>query len=262
MTGAGSVRGGHAISLTCVLVERPGGLLLVDSGWGSPTVAAPGRFPGTLFDVTAGRPHATREETALGRVEALGFRAGDVRDIVLTHLDIDHVGGLVDFPSASVHVSRLEHAARFHRRQPFRSRIHDSRPAFAHAPRFVVADLVDHAELGFPRTADLFGDGSVTLLEASGHTPGHSGVLVRSGDDLLVHAGDTFVHARELDGEEGLPLGVRLYRRILHEDKPAVARSLDRFRAIHRGRPEVRLVNAHDALLLAAQPRFPAPVWE
>jgi glyoxylase-like metal-dependent hydrolase (beta-lactamase superfamily II) len=260
MTGAGPWRGGHAVSLTCVLVERGDGLVLIDSGWGSPTADAPERFPGWLFDVTAGRPHATRAETAKGRVEALGFRAEDVRDIVVTHLDIDHVGGLVDFPSARVHVSRLEHAARFHRSQPFRSRVHDSRPAMAHSPNFVVADLTDHAELGFPRSVDLFGDGSVTLLDAEGHTPGHCGVLVRSGDESIVHAGDTFVHARELDGEEELPLGVRLYRSILHEDKAAVARSLARFRALRREHPRVRLVNAHDASLLAAQPAFPAAI--
>jgi glyoxylase-like metal-dependent hydrolase (beta-lactamase superfamily II) len=260
MTGRGPFRGGHAVSLTCILVERASGLVLVDSGWGSPTVEAPKRYPGLLFDVTAGRPHATREEIALGRVTTLGFRAEDVRDIVLTHLDIDHVGGLCDFPSARVHVSRLEHAARFHRHQPLRSRIHDSRPALTHVPRFAIADLVDHAELGFPRTADLFGDGSVTLLDANGHTPGHCGVLVRNGNQLLVHAGDTFVDARELDGEEGLPLGVRLYRRILHEDKPSVLRSLARFRALHREWPDVRLVNAHDASLLAHQPQFPSTI--
>src|SRR4051812_37444525 len=177
MTGRGSFVGGYAVSLTCILAARPSGLVLVDTGWGSPTVEDPRRFPGTLFALTAGAPRAAREETALGRVRALGMRAEDVTDIVLTHLDIDHVGGLADFPHARVHVSRAEHAARFERRQPFRSRIHDSRPAFAHGPRFCAAAWTDHAELGFRRSADLFGDGSVMLLEANGHTPGHAAVL-------------------------------------------------------------------------------------
>jgi glyoxylase-like metal-dependent hydrolase (beta-lactamase superfamily II) len=260
MTGSGPLRGGYRVSLTCILVERREGLVLIDTGWGSPTVDSSERFPGWLFDVTAGRARAGADETARGHVVALGFRPEDVRDIVVTHLDIDHVGGLVDFPEARVHVSRLEHAARFHRRQPFRSRIHDSRPAFAHGPRFVVADLVEHEELGFPRTADLFGDGTVVLLDSSGHTPGHCGVLVRTDEAALVHAGDTVVHARELLGEEDLPLGVRLYRRILHEDKAGVARSLARFRALRRERPDIRIVNAHDASLLASLPAFPAPL--
>jgi glyoxylase-like metal-dependent hydrolase (beta-lactamase superfamily II) len=260
MTGRGSFVGGYAISLTCLLVARPEGLVLVDTGWGSPTVVDPRRFPGTLFALTAGAPHAPRGETALGRVRSLGMRAEDVTDVVLTHLDIDHVGGLADFPHARVHVSRAEHAARFERRQPFRSRIHDSRPAFAHGPRFSTAAWTDHAELGFQRSADLFGDGSIMLLEASGHTPGHAAVLVCAGEQLLLHAGDAFVHHAELDGEDDLPLGVRLYRRVLHEDKPSAQATLSHLRALRRERVDVTIVNAHDATLLGRLPTFPATV--
>jgi glyoxylase-like metal-dependent hydrolase (beta-lactamase superfamily II) len=259
MTGRGSLVGGYAVSLTCLLVARPEGLVLVDTGWGSPTVNDPRRFPGTLFALTAGAPCAAAEDTALGRVRALGLRGEDVTDVVLTHLDIDHVGGLVDFPHARVHVSRAEHAARFERRQPFRSWIHDSRPAFAHGPRFCVAAWTDHAELGFGRSADVFGDDSVVLLEANGHTPGHAAVLVRASAQLLLHAGDSFVHHAELDGEDGLPLGVRLYRHILHEDKPGAQVTLARLRTLRRERSDVTIVNAHDATLLGRLPSFPEP---
>jgi glyoxylase-like metal-dependent hydrolase (beta-lactamase superfamily II) len=37
-------------------------------------------------------------------VIGLGYQPQDVRHIVLTHLDLDHVGGLRDFPHAEVHV--------------------------------------------------------------------------------------------------------------------------------------------------------------
>src|SRR5262245_29376586 len=126
MTGRGPFTSGYAVSLTCLLIQRPNGLVLVDTGWGSRTAEDPRRFPGTLFAITAGAARASNDEIAVGRVRALGFRPEDVSDVVLTHLDIDHVGGLMDFPHARVHVSKPEYAARFHRRQPFRSRIHDS----------------------------------------------------------------------------------------------------------------------------------------
>ncbi|MGA7264217.1 MAG: MBL fold metallo-hydrolase [Stellaceae bacterium] len=42
------------------------------------------------------------------QIENLGFTAGDVRHIVLTHLDIDHAGGIQDFPDATVHVFGAE----------------------------------------------------------------------------------------------------------------------------------------------------------
>ena len=38
------------------------------------------------------------------QVEGLGFSATDVKQIVTTHLDPDHSGGLPDFPDAEVHV--------------------------------------------------------------------------------------------------------------------------------------------------------------
>jgi Metallo-beta-lactamase superfamily len=186
MTGRGAFVGGYAVSLTCLLVSRPEGLVLVDTGWGSPTVVDPRRFPGTLFALTAGAPHAERGETALGRVRSLGMRAEDVTDVVLTHLDIDHVGGLADFPHARVHVC--------------------------------------------------------------------------AGEQLLLHAGDAFVHHAELDGEDDLPLGVRLYRRVLHEDKPSAQATLARLRALRRERADVMIVNAHDATLLGRLPTFPATV--
>jgi glyoxylase-like metal-dependent hydrolase (beta-lactamase superfamily II) len=230
MTGRGPLLGGYRVSLTCVLVERTAGLVLVDTGWGSPTVRDPRAYPGRLFELTAGRPRATDDTTALGRVRALGFRAEDVTDVVVTHLDIDHVGGLVDFPRARVHVAHAEHAATFTARRPLRRRLHDSRAAFAHAPRFAIASLRTRSDLGFPRSADLFGDGSVTLLDAAGHTPGHCAVAIRAGDRALVHAGDAFVHARELAGERGLPAGVHLYRRVLHQDRGRAAAVLAHLR--------------------------------
>ena len=39
------------------------------------------------------------------QVQALGLTAKSVTDIVLTHGDSDHVGGLADFPEAKVHLS-------------------------------------------------------------------------------------------------------------------------------------------------------------
>jgi hypothetical protein len=106
--------------------------------------------------------------------------------------------------------------------------------------------------------ADLFGDGSVMYLDTHGHTPGHAAVLVRTGGRTLVHAGDAFVHQKELVGEQDLPIGVRLYRRVLHEDRAAVATTLGRLRSLHRGRPDITLLNAHAAELLDRLPAFPA----
>lgn len=55
-----------------------------------------------------------REETAARQIVRLGYTVEDVRHIVLTHLNLDHAGGLRDFPGAQVHLFRREYEAAAH----------------------------------------------------------------------------------------------------------------------------------------------------
>ena len=87
----------------------------MDSCWSTPAsgtadLAQPRRRLGALWLLYA-RPLIDPRQTALAQVRRLGFAAADVRHIVLTHLDLDHAGGLSDFPTARVHVLDVEHAA-------------------------------------------------------------------------------------------------------------------------------------------------------
>ncbi|MDE2292511.1 MAG: MBL fold metallo-hydrolase, partial [Elusimicrobia bacterium] len=96
--------------LTCnvLLVEAPSGLVLVDTGVGEADLADPSRLgPVSRLLGLAWLP----ELTARRQVEALGHKASDVRHILVTHLDLDHAGGLPDFPGATVHLLEAERAA-------------------------------------------------------------------------------------------------------------------------------------------------------
>jgi glyoxylase-like metal-dependent hydrolase (beta-lactamase superfamily II) len=93
----------------CLLVETPrDGLVLVDTGFGARDFEDPrvrlGKSSSRLLGIQKDPARA-----ALNQIATLGFSPDDVRRIVLTHMDLDHVGGLVDFPHARVHVHRLEH---------------------------------------------------------------------------------------------------------------------------------------------------------
>ena len=95
-----------ATSVVChvLLVETDSGLVLIDTGFGSHDCADPaGRCRSAPPQA---RPR--HEETAAHQVEQLRFRRDDVRHIVVTHLDLDHIGGLSDFPHAQVHVTAAE----------------------------------------------------------------------------------------------------------------------------------------------------------
>jgi glyoxylase-like metal-dependent hydrolase (beta-lactamase superfamily II) len=91
----------------CVLIGTESRLVLLDTGFGLRDVADPhGRL--SEFFLSLVKPEFREEMTAVRQIERLGFDARDVRDIVLTHLDFDHAGGLDDFPEARVHLLEPE----------------------------------------------------------------------------------------------------------------------------------------------------------
>src|SRR5262245_22468607 len=96
----------------CLAIETGDGLILVDTGFGMEDARNP-RQLGAAFRALM-NPQPKVETTALKQLEALGFAAGDVRHIVTTHLDLDHAGGLPDFPEAEVHVFAPELEAALH----------------------------------------------------------------------------------------------------------------------------------------------------
>src|SRR3954469_15512245 len=87
----------------CLLVETGRSLVLVDTGFGLRDVASPSTRLSAFF-LNMVRPEFREEMTAIRQIAALGLNPSDVTDIVLTHLDFDHAGGLDDFPQAQVHL--------------------------------------------------------------------------------------------------------------------------------------------------------------
>jgi glyoxylase-like metal-dependent hydrolase (beta-lactamase superfamily II) len=86
-----------------LLVETANGLVLIDSGFGSKDCGDPGRRVGPSRYLI--RPVLNSAEAAGNQIEQLGFRREDVRHIVITHFDGDHIGGISDFPEAQIHVT-------------------------------------------------------------------------------------------------------------------------------------------------------------
>src|SRR4051794_23915389 len=91
----------------CLLVETGDSLVLIDTGFGADDMRHPYRRLGAPF-VAAFRMKPRPAETATEQIRALGFDPADVRRIACTHLDLDHAGGLPDFPEAEVHVFEPE----------------------------------------------------------------------------------------------------------------------------------------------------------
>ena len=237
----------------CLLIETArDGLILVDSGFSLRDVAEPSRVPprfryGLALELDAA-------ETAVRQVVRLGHRAADVRHIIATHLDLDHAGGLIDFPDATVHVhdNELRHAltlpTRFDRERYI--------PAhFAHRPRWHAHAAFGDTWRGLAAISRLPGvDADVGLVPLPGHSHGHTGVIVRAGDRWLVHAGDAYFHPRVFAGQRA-PWGFRLFESLTMVDRArhaATVAALGRLRAAD----DVDMVCAHaPGELAAAQAR-------
>jgi glyoxylase-like metal-dependent hydrolase (beta-lactamase superfamily II) len=212
----------------CLLVEGDHGLVLVDTGFGTADIA--GKRMGRGFIQMMG-PSLDPAETAIAQVRAAGHDAADVTDIVLTHLDLDHAGGLGDFPDARVHVFADELAAAT-ARSSLREKNRYIRAQWAHGPRWVQHDVAGESWLGFEAVQVLSDD--VLLVPLRGHTRGHCGVAVRrpSGGWFL-HAGDTYFSHAEKEDPPSCPPGLTLFQSIVQMDRKARHANADRIRSVH-----------------------------
>lgn len=236
---------GHLVC-HCLLIETSEGLVLVDTGFGLRDVADPTRL--SEFFRMQLAPDLKEEDTAIRQIARLGLDPKDVRHIVLTHLDFDHAGGLDDFPQARIHLLAPEREAARARRtwldqQRFRPR---QWPEDAAWETYRVTD--GERWFGFEAVRELRGlPPEILLVPLIGHTLGHCGVAVRSGDHWMLHAGDAYFFHREMArvAPRSTP-GLRLYQTMMQVDGRLRHENQRRLRLLHREHPEIRLFCAHD----------------
>lgn len=246
VAGALVNRAGHLVA-HCLLVETDDcGLVLVDTGIGTADVADPVRRLGRTFS-TLVRPRTDRSRTALAQVEALGFTAADVRHVVPTHLDLDHAGGLADFPNAQVHVHPDELDAASHPNARERTRYRAAQ--WAHGPRWHPLGATGEEWFGFPAVRLLDGlDESILVIPLPGHTRGHVLVAVQDGDRWWLHCGDAYFHERTVDPSRPAPGPLlALFETLTTTDRARVRDNHARLRELAATHgDEVFLFSAHD----------------
>ncbi len=229
----------------CMLVETDGRMVLVDTGFGTADMADTGRLGrGELLLNTRADP----EQPALRQISRLGLDPADVSDIICTHLDRDHAGGLGDFPEARVHVLAAEREAALNPRSA-RERDRYRACHFAHGPKWVTHEAVsDERWFGMDCIRDVEGlPPGILLVPLRGHSRGQTGVAVDTGERWVLHCGDAYYVKEELRQRGKPSLGVRGFRRVAHVDFPAAMHCVGELRRIMREHfDEVTLIASHD----------------
>jgi glyoxylase-like metal-dependent hydrolase (beta-lactamase superfamily II) len=210
-------------ALNAVMVRSGGKTILIDAGLGSdPNL------------------HLPRAGQLIKRLAAAGIDLSAVTDLVLTHLHMDHIGGL------------LVDGVKEQLRKDLRIHVAAAEVKFWEAPDFSRTAMPD----GFPdalrSTAKrflkeygpqlrLFDDEheiapGVIARRTGGHTPGHSVVRMASGDDALTFAGDAVFavgfeqpdwhNGFEHDPEEAARVRVNLLRELARTSEMLVATHL------------------------------------
>ncbi|MBK1785429.1 MBL fold metallo-hydrolase [Prauserella cavernicola] len=232
----------------CLLVDTGSELVLVDTGIGLQGARRPAEWLGSQF-VLLTNPARDEELTAHRQIERLGYSPSDVGHIVLTHLDLDHAGGLADFPQATVHVYGRELKA-LHSETGLAGRTRYRQAHFAHGPKFSAYDEDGDDWFGFASVRQLTGlPPEIVLVPLIGHTRGHAGVAVDTGKGWLLHAGDAYFFHGQLDpmGARHTP-GLRVFERLVQTERGPRIENLHRLRALNAEHgDEVTVFSAHDA---------------
>ena len=166
-------------------IEHPEGVIVVDTGANVGVKSLPRWHP--FFQLAAAFDIEPEQEIG-PQLKRLGIAPRDVTTVVLTHLHIDHDGGLAHFPASRILADRDEIARTAGLAGALLGYLPKRWPRWFDPQPIAWQDT----RLGpFARSMPLTQAADVVAVATPGHTPGHLSVIVRDGAQQIMLAGDT-----------------------------------------------------------------------
>jgi N-acyl homoserine lactone hydrolase len=165
-------------------IEHPEGVIVVDTGAATHLKSLPRWHP--FFQLSAEFDIEPEQEVG-PQLRHLGIDARDVTTVVLTHLHIDHDGGLAHFPHSRI----LADAGELSRTAGLAGMIQGYLPN--RWPKWFEPEPLafETSACGpFARSVCITAAGDVVAVPTPGHTPNHVSVIVRDGNKQIMLAGD------------------------------------------------------------------------
>ena len=200
---------GEEIPILAYVVEHPEGHLVLDTGasayWG--TAAMPIAFR------RIARMHISPDDEIGPQMRRVGLRPEDVRLVIPTHLDIDHAGGVGQFPNADVIVHRPEYE--FSKTVLGKARYQPAMWPETFKPKLY--DLEPERFGPFTESLSITPSGDVKLVPIPGHSIAQVAPVVRADGVHLFFGGDHMIRARWF--AEDIPLDRTRPGSLLHPRK-------------------------------------------
>ena len=236
----GSFRDKRLFAATAILVQHPKGDLLIDAGFGSDVAAHVAELP------RIARAPYQATKTVSEQLDASGYDRSRLLGVLVTHSHWDHVSGL-DGLQVPIWMNSGErhYAAEDPDGKVFRavSAGHEVREYDFSGPPY----------LGFPSSFDVYGDGSMVVAPAGGHTTGSVVVFV------TVPSGKRYAFIGDLTWQlDGIHRRVErplLLRKLADSDPEQVRQGLLRVIALA---DLMQIVPAHDRDAYDGIPGLPA----
>ena len=236
----GSFRDKRQFAATAILVQHPKGDLLIDAGFGSGVAAHVAALPRLQ------RAPYQAARTVSEQLDASGYDRSRLLGVLVTHSHWDHVSGLGELQVPIwTNGGELRYAAEDPDGKVFRtvSAGHEIHEYEFNGPPY----------LGFPASFDVYGDGSVVIALAGGHTTGSVVIFVTvpSGQRYAFIGDLTW----QLDGIRRRAERPWLLRKLADSDPGQVRRGLLRVIALAG---LMQIVPAHDLDAYDGIPHLPA----
>ena len=230
-----------------VLIQHEQGDLLIDTGLGRDVdkqVAAMGWLDQQLFAYTKAVP-------VIDQLQQQGYDFDRLKAIIPTHLHWDHASGIEDFIALNTPVwvqeNELETAKKHAPPAFIQSQFDD--PAI----NWHFISLNNTNVLGFSASLDVFNDGSVILIDLSGHTHGQIGVLV---NNEYLFTGDSTWSIKGVNNNVGRS-GLVKWLVDLNYDQQQSDNLVEKLHQLTIQNKKLVIVPAHDEIVAATLPRYP-----
>ncbi len=175
-----------------LLIDHPQGKVLFDTGNALETVHEKDAHWGDIL--AAYDPVMSEDQFCANAIKKVGVQPEDITHVILSHLHLDHAGGVGCFPNAQYIVQRDELHFAY---------VPDPYMKGAYIRKDFDKDVDWHILEGWDTDGfDLFGDGAITIYFTPGHTPGHQSILVN-----LPQSGPMFFAADACYTKENLENG-------------------------------------------------------